>query len=379
MLGTFNEEWEKIQNRYESRCDATKINELKERLLTKPIILFGLGFFGTTIYKNFVAHGIVPKYFCDSNKSGVEKETSIEIISPALLRQEYSNANVVISVANPRNQESITQQLLTLGFDKEQIFTFDTAFKFLDKSIVEITSLSFDKLCQQFLDGYRWSYDFFTDDTSKKVILERINSYLFKDILDYEQEKPAYFPREMITISETEVFVDGGLYTGDTSEEFIKQTGGKYRSIHGFDIDETNLCVAKKNLSKYENVTVVPKGLWSETAVLNASLQLTAGSNISEVGTVQIPVVSLDEYFSNKSVEELPTFIKMDIEGSERNALLGSAKIIEKVRPKLAICAYHKPEDIYDLPQTILNIRKDYKFALRHYSPYTWETVLYAY
>jgi len=55
----------------------------------------------------------------------------------------------------------------------------------------------------------------------------------------------------------------------------------------------------------------------------------------------------------------------MDIEGSEKEALMGAANIIKAAKPKLAICAYHKTEDIYELPQTILNIRDDYKLALR--------------
>jgi FkbM family methyltransferase len=376
-MKTFNEEFSKIKERYRSGQDMRKIYELKEKLLKKQIVLFGLGFFGVPLYKNLVNQGIRPVCFCDSKKSGCEKETGLSIIAPAQLQQDYADANVVISVANPNNQDSIFKQLLGLGFDKERIFTFGDAFKFLRKSVVEITSLTLDEL-QEYLDGYGWCWNFFEDRHSRKVIHERICSYLFNDTLDYERIDPMYFPAEMFAITGNEVFVDAGLYTGDTTLEFMRITGGKYRGIYGFDIDTANADIAGRNLSSYDNVHIVSKGLWSNTVRLNANLELAAGSNIGEAGSAVIPAVSLDDFFTGVDKENLPTFIKMDIEGSEKEALLGSANIIKTTRPKLAICAYHKPEDLYELPRTILGIRNDYRFALRHYSPYTWDTVLYA-
>jgi len=69
----------------------------------------------------------------------------------------------------------------------------------------------------------------------------------------------------------------------------------------------------------------------------------------------------------------------MDIEGAELEALKGAERIIREHKPKLAICAYHKPEDIYTLPEFIKGCRDDYRLYLRHYSPYnTFDTVLYA-
>ena len=68
----------------------------------------------------------------------------------------------------------------------------------------------------------------------------------------------------------------------------------------------------------------------------------------------------------------------MDIEGSEGKALLGARKTITENKPKLAICVYHKPEDIIELPQIVLDMNPNYKLYLRHYSYTDTETVLYA-
>ncbi len=68
----------------------------------------------------------------------------------------------------------------------------------------------------------------------------------------------------------------------------------------------------------------------------------------------------------------------MDIEGSELKALEGATETIRKYKPKLAICVYHKPEDIIEIPKKILELNPNYKLWLRHYSYVDTETVLYA-
>lgn len=87
-----------------------------------------------------------------------------------------------------------------------------------------------------------------------------------------------------------------------------------------------------------------------------------------------IEVFKLDDLLADES----PSFIKMDIEGAESEALLGAEQIIKKYHPKLAISVYHKPEDIFRIPELILNYHKNYKFYLRHYSYTNSETILYA-
>lgn len=68
----------------------------------------------------------------------------------------------------------------------------------------------------------------------------------------------------------------------------------------------------------------------------------------------------------------------MDIEGSELAALRGAEKTIKKSKPKLAICVYHKPEDLITIPQFISSLVPEYKFFLRHHQYISWDTVLYA-
>lgn len=57
----------------------------------------------------------------------------------------------------------------------------------------------------------------------------------------------------------------------------------------------------------------------------------------------------------------------MDIEGSELDTIHGAYNQIKMNKPKLAICAYHKPGDLWLLTKEILAIRNDYKVSLRQY------------
>jgi hypothetical protein len=88
-------------------------------------------------------------------------------------------------------------------------------------------------------------------------------------------------------------------------------------------------------------------------------------------------VTSIDGFFADKPDNELPTFIKWILKGRKRS-VIGAEKVIRKKRPKLAICVYHKPEDIYELPKLIHELDPSYRFVLRQYVDGIYETVLYA-
>lgn len=87
-----------------------------------------------------------------------------------------------------------------------------------------------------------------------------------------------------------------------------------------------------------------------------------------------IQVVALDQYIYH----EAPTLIKMDIEGAEQEALVGARKTIQTYRPKLVICLYHKPEDLFEIPLYIKSLNSDYNLYIRQYSNTKYETVCYA-
>ncbi len=374
---SFQEEYQKIEQKYLLGEWEKEKKLLKQKLQEKPIVLYGLGFFGAVIVRNFKLENIEVECFCDSKKRGIDNETGLNIISPEELVSQYGNANIVISVANPTTEQSVYNTITSLGIAEQQIFRFKDAYQFIRKSRVEQVAMSLEEF-QEYRAGYERAYNFFEDEESKKVVIETIKNYLFHDLFEYDNPKESYFPQQFC-FSQQEVFVDGGLYTGDTTEEFIRQTGKEYKRIIGFDIDDKNLEAAYKNLQDTPGLEIVKKGLWDCSTFLHAELGITAGSNIKEEAEDVVELTSLDEVFKDSDIEEYPTFIKLDIEGSEQQALKGAEKIIRQAKPKLAVCVYHKPEDIYVLLELLQKYNPEYRFFLKHYSPYIWDTVLYAY
>lgn len=81
----------------------------------------------------------------------------------------------------------------------------------------------------------------------------------------------------------------------------------------------------------------------------------------------------------DEEIQEKVTFIKMDIEGSEIPALNGAKNIILRDKPKLAICIYHKPDDLWKIPLMLKDWVPEYRMHLRHYGRRYYGTVLYAY
>ncbi|MEE0596044.1 MAG: FkbM family methyltransferase [Agathobacter sp.] len=196
----------------------------------------------------------------------------------------------------------------------------------------------------------------------------------------FEMRQNQYFDLPYLLQKKDEVFVDCGAYHGETSEQFIKWCGKKYKHIYCFEPDRNNLEQCCKNLSDNmpdEKYTVINKGTWSEERCLAFSDSSDEASHITENGNEKIEVCSLDEELYERRKERV-TFIKMDIEGAELESLKGAGRIIREQKPKLAICVYHKKEDIFDIPEYILSLNPKYKLYLRHYTLGEWDTVLYA-
>jgi hypothetical protein len=93
-------------------------------------------------------------------------------------------------------------------------------------------------------------------------------------------------------------------------------------------------------------------------------------------GANTIPIITLDDWCAENEVK--PDFIKMDIEGSEIDAILGAVKTIVAYRPDLAICLYHRLSDMWEIPVLLKNLVPEYKFWCRKNAPNRCEFVLYA-
>ncbi len=168
-----------------------------------------------------------------------------------------------------------------------------------------------------------------------------------------------------------EIFVDGGGFDGKTSEQFVLAVHG-YDKIYFFEPSIEMLNIAKERLSQYPRIKFAQKCLYDRKAMLTFDATKGSTSSISSLGNDIVEAVCLDDIITDKI-----SFVKLDIEGSEVEALKGSEKTIVKYRPKIAVAVYHNQEHFWKIPEYLLSLDKTYKVHLRHYTEGILETVMY--
>jgi len=373
-MDAFHKEYEEILSKIPTSKVGRLFDELKNNLGSRPLVLYGAGRSTAAILDYCTKYSLPVECICDSAKTGVfSVGSALPIIDPHTLMLEYSQAKVII--CSFTYDAEIYSNLLKIGFLPEQIVRYPAEHLYLE------TPQTF----KQYLEGYRWAYNFFQDDVSRQTVLDRMRLYLLDTPILTNTSCTMYYEDGYISLSENEMYVDGGAYDGNTAEVFIskmQEAGKPYSRAYAFEPSPTNCEKARHRLSNYKNIEIVQKGLWSTEKELMffENAENTGGASFVICGGSGqiVQTTSLDIFFTGIPDSELPTFIKMDIEGAEKEALIGASDIIRQKKPKLAICAYHKPEDVFKLPQTIMGMRDDYKFALRHHYDGAYDTVLYA-
>ena len=170
--------------------------------------------------------------------------------------------------------------------------------------------------------------------------------------------------------------MDCGAYDGDTLAVFAEQTGGHFRRYIALEPEPANLAKLEStvagNVVLRERVTVHPFAVGGRREELRFS-SAGDGSGVSADGELIVQAVALDELLA----DETPTFIKMDIEGFELEALAGASSCIRRCRPKLAICVYHRPDHLWRIPLAIHELLPDSRMTLRSYLQDGFDTVCY--
>jgi FkbM family methyltransferase len=179
-----------------------------------------------------------------------------------------------------------------------------------------------------------------------------------------------YF-EEFVPLKQGEVFVDAGGYDGLTSRQYAMWNPG-YRKIYYFEPVPAMMEVSRRNLMSVRDVHFVQKALFSRNDKLRFDASCGERSWISAGGQTEVEAVSLDE-----EVPEPVTFIKMDIEGAEYEAILGATEHIKSDVPTLAICIYHTQQHFWQVPLRVLELSDCYRLYVRHYSEGVVDTVMF--
>ena len=202
--------------------------------------------------------------------------------------------------------------------------------------------------------------------------------YFIQRSYDYDREGCS------IGVESGDVVINGGGCWGDTDIMFADRCAPDGR-VFTFEFVPENLEIMRLNLAANpalaRRIEPVKNALGEVSGQTMEFSSHGPGTQVAAVGSqgVRQRVMSLtvDDLVAQRGLARVD-FIKMDIEGAELRALQGAENTLRRFRPKLAISAYHKPEDLYTLSTFLDRLQLGYRFYMDHFTVHLEETVLFA-
>lgn len=330
-------------------------------LQDQPKYLFGRNVYANDIVEHINIDGFIDDFSSELNYMGIP-----------IIQLKDVPKNALVLVLSGGSTQSALQRVRSYDLECLDYFSF---FRYSGLNLKEVVfNEGFQDEFTKNRSKFEKIYELLSDEISKEQFYRLVNfkvSYNldFLNGFKYLEDKQ-YFEDFLALCPSGETFVDVGGFDGFTSEEFIKLCPN-YTSVHFFEPDHNNIEKAKNRLKEYKNIHFYELGLSNQKAVLHFDCEGST-SKIVESGDITIHVDRLDDL-----VQEPITFIKMDIEGAEQQAIEGAADIIRQYHPKLAISVYHQAGDFWKIPEQIFEIRQDYSIYLRHYTESIYETVMF--
>lgn len=355
------------------------VENIKRLLNDSNCVLFGAGLIGESVY-SFISENIGSgddkiRCFVDNNplKWGTNYMGK-PVLSADEVFSSYNGEAVIISCGTG---DAIMAQLSKYDIPDEKIY------------IPDITAIREDDIefIERNLNYFNLLYDELADEKSKEVLASILNYKLIHDtsyiqkIADKEENQ--YFDDELIKFTQDDVFLDCGGYIGDTIESYCRHNKGLYKQIICLEADSDNYKILQKMKNDYrvELYNIAAYNKESELCFDKRDVGFASGSGTvlegksPKVQHILVKGNTIDNILHSREV----TFIKMDIEGAEYQALIGAADTIHNYKPTLMISVYHKQDDLIKIPLLIKSLNYKYKLYLRHYqSRSVQETVLYA-
>lgn len=374
---------------WDSRMDAIDTEAIRAELagalshkfdLNRAVAVFGAGDSAERCFANPVHKEGNIRYFIDDTP---EKRGAAfmgwPVITTEQARELCRDFLILICSDSPKNSRTMYQVLCEHPIDGADVCLY--------------ASYHFCRHAGEVLTVYDMLEDPLSKATYADMILYRMGERPRDQAYTCSLASQYFAIPQFSDIRFDEVFVDCGAYVGDTFERFLANRSGNFQSYYAFEPDARNFEAFRTRMERLERewsipegkIHLVPCGVGDKSCHLSADSQRlddkkpdwSAFELLSHTETVSggVPVCTVDEYFAQQPI----TFLKADIEGFEERMLRGARAVIRRDRPKLAVCLYHNPSDMYRLPLLIKEYCPEYKFLIRQHYFSWWETVLYGY
>jgi FkbM family methyltransferase len=356
--------------------ECSAFHELAEG--RQSIVIFGAGRLGRKILQGLSDSDLKPIAFADSNPRlwGTVAD-GLAVFSPQEAADKFSaDATFVAAIWHPSRSPLMSGLLAQLRSLSCRAAAFTTLFwrypsRFLPYFFWDLPS----NLLRQSAD-IAAAFELLDDDVSRQTFVALLQLRLQADFDCLGTPAPGeqYFPG-LFTMTTEESFVDCGAFTGDTIQSFISQTDNAFRKVIAFEADPSVLPSLETFMSDLGSRAVLHKAaVGARNGTVHFLGDGIGGGCVTGAAGVEVPCLRLDDVLAR----EHASFIKMDIEGAELQALEGAQRTIRRDRPVVAVCGYHTPDHLWRVPLSLKTMAPASSFFLRSHCADGLDAVYYS-
>jgi FkbM family methyltransferase len=355
-----------------------------ERLLSGcggRTVLFGAGNLGRKVLESLRGIGVEPLAFADNGRSKWgSRVDGIPVLSPKDAAERYgSSALFIVSIWSlgqfyPESRATL-QRMGCAHITSTTFLRWKFADRFLPDFCLDLPHKVYNEATEVRRAASLWADDFSRQEYLRHVRWRALGD---QECLTPPVAEESYFLDSLYKLRDREVFIDCGAYTGDTAERVVERSPGFLRIV-AIEADPANFGRLTKWAANLEpgiasRIDCLNVAVGAKRDKLHFAASGDEGAHIAKDGDLEVDCVPLDELLG----DSMPTFIKMDIEGAEIEALEGSKRTIQKSEPILSVCVYHKQNDLWRVPLLIHSLADDYRLFLRPHDVDGWQLVCYA-
>lgn len=335
----------------------------------EPILIYGCGVLGRDLYQILSARGIRVRGFVDKMRAGeISADSGTAILAPEAITDGQW---LVQSINNPQFplreiNRDLAQRGARLLNPLQAMWWCGGRLLWMDRPDIYVNDL--DRIVRI---GQRLE----RDDRARYagVWRDRLTGE-FETL--YDTAPSPYFPPDLPAIPSELNLVDCGAFDGDVARQAVA-AGRRVRWLAAFEPDPENFDKLKAWLAHGPDgmkAIALPAAVGNENRILSFAGGHASSSRLDPNGRSQVPCVRLDDVLFRFPIN----YLKLDVEGAEADALRGAANIIRRRRPHLAVSIYHRPRDLFELPQLIDELSPGYRYHLRLHATAGIDSVLYA-
>ena len=323
----------------------------------RPIMVYGMGNGADKLFERFAELGIsVTEIFASDGFVRGHSFRGYKVKSFSEIKDGYEDFVIVLSFAS--NREDVISMLAEIDA-KYDMYVPDMPIANVDEY--------FDKdFYNSHYKEILLAYESLEDEKSRSVFSSVINYRLsgrMKFLLECYTDKDEMYsllPCESIITS-----IDAGAYNGDTARE-MKGYFPNLKKIVAIEPDKKTF----KRLARYSeaeneiSIETINAAAWCENS--DGTFFGSGNRNSTAVATAsyehsedRVKLVKIDS-LTNEKID----YIKYDVEGAEREALVGSTEVINRDQPSLLVSLYHRSRDIFEIINEMNHIYPFYKLHL---------------